>query len=208
MRKNRNNSSGAILIEVLITVGLLGLVSACLLSTFQNARRVESQVLRNLEELRASERLSELLTGDLLQARAIKAGTPGVLMIMLRPGSGADGLVGIPMLEYAWDPAESALVRTVHLSGEPPFSQSLRYGSLAEFDLLSPQEISELSRQENISQAPTEENTTWDNSSGSWAKAVRLRCYQNPQVDGKSSSELLIELPIRIPILIDSEVRL
>ncbi len=206
MKSRRHGPSGAVLLEVLLAVGLLGLVAGCLLSTLHQARRIETQLRGDLEDLRATGLLNDLLTTDLRQARALQMTEPGALTIILRPAEvGLGGMREIPTLDYTWDIADSVLVRTLHAPGEPPFSLSLARGGVAEFEVLGP--VVAPPEAEGQGDAPAAAPGPLDPVGGFQAKTVLLRLHpRGPELQG-TPRELVIELPVAIPLLSEQGVR-
>lgn len=127
---------GTVLLEILLAIGLLGVVTACLLTTFQRARQVKSHLTQDLQWLNDTSRMLEFLQRDLRQARGLLPEDldqrPGSAITMeMNVGNSADtaGFDQGARVRYSWDHAREALVRTVSESGSVPTSATLlRWG--------------------------------------------------------------------------------
>ena len=124
---------GAILLEVLIAVGLLGVVIACLLTAFQGARRVETELRAGLGSLSDVQRLVETLRGDLLRAEALAIGGEGNTRLLLFPERAATDAY----LEYAPEP-EVAQLRRTRVAGKEIETGRLLSGRRVEFAIVAP----------------------------------------------------------------------
>lgn len=227
LRKARG-TRGAVLLEVLLATGLLGVVTACLLTGFQQARKIEGELKETLGELEESNRVIELLQRDLLRARVIlreDAGRPrGTSLTMLleptEPGTADAG--GLSLVGYHWDPAESTLVRTVELHDGPPLSVCIGRRSPVGFEIVAeraPQSVDTGLAPQGF--PPSAED---DLSHRPAARAVRVRILEGVHAElysslvggdasadvvglSGASREFVIPLPVAIPVVAPEESR-
>ncbi len=185
---------GVILLEVLLAVGLLGLVATCLLSAFHQARRVETELRSTLAEVDAVNRIAQLLQDDLLETRALvneETDDPRDRTInLLRSGDGS-------RVRYQWDASDETFRRVVEVGDE----------SALQLDLWRKESVAI----EILSAFPGEEIDSVATALGPVAAALRVQMV--PTSDGTvawpatPTREFLVALPVRIPVLGEGEVR-
>ncbi len=202
-RRPRGNR-GAILLEVLLAAGLLGVVIACLLTAFQGARRVERELRSGLGELGETQRLVELLRDDLRIAEALAlTGAQGSRLVVYPERDDLE-----TYFAYETDPVQVELSRVRFIDGEGE-SGLILSGRRVEFSLLSPGDLPEEAGVDSLATEPDEtQEQTPIVGAPSWARTVRLRLLPaSPALDDSLLvREYRIELPLSIPILTPQEL--
>ncbi len=121
---------GAILLEVLLSIALLGLVTSSLLSAFQQTRRVEREVSQALFDLDSFSRLIDLLELDLNRARGLK-----LLVNEQQTGEGLQILTSpSEKMLYQWDKKPGVLRRTRFINEEISFQSEHALAGRVEFE--------------------------------------------------------------------------
>jgi type II secretory pathway component PulJ len=132
---------GAVLIDVLISLGLISILAVFLLSVLLNARNIDRVLTDSLAAYHQTNRVFELLKSDLSHSRAIivagrDEGADGrSSSLMLLQEHEPDGTRG-PVIEYHWVDEFSTLMRTVLLRDGRIGEEGLPVEHPVEFEIL------------------------------------------------------------------------
>ena len=204
-RMRAGSSSGAILLEVLLAVGLLGVVIACLLTAFQGSRRVESALRAGLGELGDTQRLLETLRADLLDAEALALGGESGAWLRLYPRRGDRE----NYLEYTRAVRGDELFRA-RVAGRGSEASLMLGGLRIEFALLEPGDAGKAVA-DSLAAPPGDEDAAPPApivGAPRMAKTLTLRLLPPHPVpgDGTALREYRVELPLPLPVLPPQEV--
>lgn len=136
---NRGNPPGAILIDVLISLGLISTLAVFLLSVLLNARKMDEALTKSLDAYHETTVLYELLKTDLAHSRAIAvaglddtAGRRSSSLLLLQDQGEAD----VSTIQYDWKEDAFVLMRTVLLTDGRAMERGLSVDGAVEFEIL------------------------------------------------------------------------
>jgi type II secretory pathway component PulJ len=135
------NEEGTLLLEVLLAVGLLGVVTTCTLAILQQSRRMERRVSETLREIAASDRMAEYLQADLLNASEVRPEGVGSLrssslvLTVPMPKEGASARTEEHLIAYRWQERDSQLVRSDEVRWRVPVPVTVGPPAPVEFEL-------------------------------------------------------------------------
>jgi hypothetical protein len=139
MSQRFSQNRGVILLEILLATGLLAVVTGCLLTAFQQVRRIEEELGEGMERLEASNRLIEVLRRDLLQARLIlqeggeeQRSTSLTLLMRPDPTAALDEPAS-RLIRYRWNSSDSSLLRVAEVPGRMAHALTLAEGDPVSF---------------------------------------------------------------------------
>lgn len=203
-----------VLLEVLIAVGLLGVVASCLLTAFQQTRRADEQLRGDLGRIRQHEQLRGFLEADLMRARAVLLSgldqQPGrVLQLLCVSEPGMEQLSGPVLIEYGWDAGREVVLRTVHSQGRELSRMEVKGGTLVQFapELDSPTEGPEVIAGGHL--RPTERGRRM-RSLRVTRSAPRVGAgsrASDPGGDIAEAADFTIYMPVPLPVVEPGEVR-